>query len=205
MRPSGFVSLLLVACGDGVVSARYPGEPLFELSGLVYYDEGADLPESPLMATILWDRSDEVSLAHQTTLEVETTFPARYRMALYAPPDEDTLSQADPYAPVMAVGAVVLYADDASDGDYDEGDDELIGGSDDVVLVYIAQEASPPALGRAATAGPPDPGLDLDLGFHAVGYEGDCVGQGEVWEVASDEVDLYVSSSEYSPLYGCGG
>lgn len=204
MRPSGFVSLLLTACGDGVVSARYPGEPLFELSGLVYYDEGADLPESPLMATILWDRAEDLALAHQTSLEVETTFPARYRMALYAPPDEDTLSQLDEHAPIMAVGAVALYADAALDGDYDEGDDELVGGSDDVVLVYIAQEASLPEPGRAV-AGPPAPTLDLEVGFHAVGFEGDCVGQGEVWEVASDEVDLYISSAAYTPLYGCGG
>ncbi len=191
---------LLAACGDGVVDGTYPGEQLFELGGLVRYEGGVELPDAPLYVTVLWEPLAEDGYSWLPPLEVETTFPARYALSLYAPPPEHILADAVGQPGGGPVGAVVLFADEGDDGTFDPDQDALAGGTDEVVLLYLSEEWTAEA---PAGSDAPDP-VTFEPGYHAVSFDGGCPGEGPARAEDAAAVDLYVSDAGDAPLFGCG-
>jgi hypothetical protein len=84
MLLSGLGSFLM-GCTDGVADGTYAGEPLMTLSGLVRYTNTNEIPEVPLLATILWQPPSDEDY-YEPPLRVETVFPARYSLSIYEPP-----------------------------------------------------------------------------------------------------------------------
>lgn len=198
MCPSGFVDrarlaslLTLTACGDPLAAGTYPGAPLFELGGTVYTDASEAPPVEGVQVTLLWGPNDEGSW--QESIGVNTTFPARFSLTLYAPPPTDLMS---PLGAGLGVGSPVLYTDDDLDGVFDRDRDTLVGGSDDKLVLYVGDEAEITDTASLWAAEP---------GYHMVRLtEGDCLSTLEAAEETDPQsVDLFLSTQSASPLVGC--
>lgn len=198
MCPSGFVErarlaslLTLTACGDPLADGTYPGSPLFQISGTVYADASQAPPIEGVQVTLLWGPNDEGSW--QESLGLNTTFPSRFELTLYAPPPTDLMS---PLGAGLGVGSPVLYTDDDHDGVFDRDRDTLVGGSEDKLVLYVGDEAEITDTGSQWAA---------ELGYHMVQLtEGDCLSTLEAAEETDPQsVDLFLSTQSASPLVGC--
>ncbi len=198
MPRSGFVSVLALAglsmgCGPGFVDGSYTGEELFRIEGLVRYDESRPVPDETVGTTVLWKAPD--THAGQTASgRVQTTFPARYSLSLYTPPDTEQVEVIDE----MTVGAVVLYHDENGDGER-QGEEPLVGGSPGAALLYTWR-----TLGENQDSGSPV----FEPGFYVIIWEvGACerAGQGHMHVLDPLEFDLYLGTEDYVHFGGCGG
>lgn len=193
MRPSGFASALLLAgCGDGLVDGHYAGVPLFTLSGLVRYEEAEiELPDEAIIAGIMWEGLDEGEVIDLgPALKIETTFPARYTLDIYAPPP----GELEPTLPGAWLANPVLYADSGDDQFFDPAVDEVWGGAQGGWVLYTTEGWTP----EAPDDLPPPPEGQGEIpyfepGFHAVYFADGCPGSSVTAGDASD-FDLYVRS-----------
>ena len=200
MSPSGFADraaplalLSALGCGDPLVDGRYPGEPLFEVAGTVTADADEAPPSEGVRVTALWGPSD--TLDWQGSVGLDTTFPARFALTLYAPPPDGT--DDTPLGPGLSLGALVLYTDDDHDGAFVRDSDSLVGGSEDRLLVYRHEDAE--GAPDSAPSWPDEPGYHM---ARLVG--GDCLtALSTLEEVDPMEVSLYLSTAAAAPLVGC--
>lgn len=207
MRPSGCAELMVAAvlpgaallaamlsgCGDAFVDGTHTGLGLYDLAGVVRYDGDAALPDQDLGVTVLW--SPEEATATQTaTARITTSFPARYAMSIFTPPDlPDAEANGRP-----VFGAIVLYVDADGDGELGESED-LAGGSDDVLLLYAWDSLVSFDTGFAPL---------FDAGYHAVEwFDAACTIEelGPPRPAEPLDTDLTVSLDGYAPFADCGG
>jgi hypothetical protein len=198
MRRSGFASAvacawLLGGCGPGFVHGDYPGEELFRIEGLVRYDESRPVPDTIVGTTVLW--KDAGSEGTQTSNgRVETTFPARYSLSFFTPPDPEVVQVAED----MTVGAVVLFHDDNDDGVRQE-DEPLVGGSPGAALMYTWR-----TLGESEDSGSPL----FEPGYYVIIWEvGACErpASGHMHVLDPMLFDLYLGTDDFVHFGGCGG
>jgi hypothetical protein len=139
-----FASAVLVACGEPLADGGYRGEPLLVVNGSVltnYSPEELGWPDGELRVTLDWAQwaGDGGRTAYDAgELETFTSFPSRYRLHVYLPPPGEAR-----YTPSwatgrrIAVGTPLLYIDRDGDDQWDYRDDPIVGGSEDVVVVYV--------------------------------------------------------------------
>lgn len=139
----GWASLLslLAGCGE-LAGSDYRGEVLLSLAGRVLSDGTEDLEEE-VGVTILWSLQLDQS-AEQQAVVTHTSFPSRYTLELYHPP------QASELQPLMgqewlpaAVGQPILFEDLDRDGLWDQTRERLVGGAFDRAIVWIASIGEP--------------------------------------------------------------
>jgi hypothetical protein len=172
MSAFGFASLVLMGCGDGLVTEDYRGDALFTLAGQVIV-----LPEAPptdtVRISVMWIAPDGKVTSEQSE-ELITEFPAQYWLTLFVPPPDEALNDAP--AGVHARGAVVLFLDENGDDRWDPLQEPTVGSSV-VELAYL-----------------PEPILEFEAGFHVL--EGSPPGAPPDWEKQSSmdpsSVDLYI-------------
>ncbi|MBX2804307.1 MAG: hypothetical protein KTR31_41985 [Myxococcales bacterium] len=153
---------LLGGCGP-LHEAGYPGEPLYVLEGQarstgeMEWLLGPASIDVPVTVGLFWARADRSSLQQQVGLT--TAFPARYELALYEPPPDDTLLQLDWVSQGgVALGLPVLFLDD--DGDGVRSDDEpLVGNAQGFHVLYAERES---------TIESPQGTVDLAAGFQRI-------------------------------------
>lgn len=187
LRP--LVFLALAGCGS-VVDAAWNGVPLLSIEGTVFADDLDPVEADRLRVAILWSRGSQED-AEQTVVTT-TSFPARYRLDVFSPPPQGTLL---PFrgddALRVAMGKPVLYLDQDEDGAWSAEHDRIVGGSFDVLVVFVDP------------AGVKD-GSEWSLrkGFQQMRSTGDPCAEGgdEVLESMSSETDLYVGNL-YPYLY----
>ena len=202
MSRTGCFSLLgLLACGDPLAGAAYKGEELYAIAGTVSDESLVELPADQLRVTILWARPDSGTAPYEPSIEVDTTFPARYRLGLFSPPDAASLNDA-PWGGGVALGVPVLYQDTDGDGSFNDArdGDPVVGGTDQVLLIY-ATETVPVPDGET--------GLEpLAPGFHALEFSGEPCQPDLEHPIAidPDAVELIIAAGlEYEPPIGCEG
>ncbi len=116
-------------------------------------------------------------------------FPARFRLALFAPPDDELVRKVPDGFGELAVAAVLAYLDDDRDMRWDRASEHVVGGAPDRLLV-----STPDGIG-SRLYGP------LGPGFHRLLPVQDCVarpdGSGFETRYAIDrnDLDLFVSMS----------
>ena len=177
---SVLLGLSLVACGDPLVGAGYQGVPLMQLGGQVIIDDVMDEPQGEIRVAVYWSSRGEHGLEHQQETRVGTSFPANYTLTLYTPPPDEVLYQPPHAGAPMAIGVPIVYDDIGGDGGFSDGD-TVLGGSQDVLILYAmeAEEHQPPPDGGGGgpdDTGGPGPGDDpgpgngepLEAGYHAV-------------------------------------
>ncbi len=206
MSPTGFAKALgclglLMGCGDPLATADYKGEALFSLGGTVLDESGGDLPADALRVTILWERPDATVAPYEPSITVETTFPARYQLTLFSPP-ADSAMQSAPWGGSVVMGVPVLYQDGDGDDTFsgDPDVDPIVGGTDEVLLLYTDTAAEPPA---------DDPELPaLAKGFSALELMGDPCEPDLSEPALVDEADVALriaAGLSYQPPLGCEG
>jgi hypothetical protein len=140
----GAIVALLVGCGDGLVDGDYRGEPLLKIQGSVITDsspEELDWPDGELRISLHWAQwSGESGFGSYDSddLETITSFPARYELNVYQPPPQE--ARFSPHWAgdrEIAVGTPLLYVDRNDNFLWDSEDEPMVGGSYDVVAVYL--------------------------------------------------------------------
>lgn len=146
---SRVLPLLLLGCGDPLADHAYRGEVLLTFAGSVINELPPEMLEfniDNMHISVVWltpAKLGGASVADVRGVETLTTFPADYEVHLYQPPPEDAIYQA-PWGSEarVAVAAPVLFLDDDGDGIWDEGVEQVVGGSFDVVGVWSVDEAT---------------------------------------------------------------
>ncbi|MEN0062287.1 MAG: hypothetical protein AAGA48_09050 [Myxococcota bacterium] len=154
-----FVEWWFFAFGCGsVVDGAYLGEPLFRLDGNVFEDE-LDASTVEVSVAIVWTQAASPEVRSQPVL-VQTSFPARYTLDVFAPPDPSAVQPLSGTAGVeAAVGDIVLFDDQDGDARWG-GEEPILGGAFEAALVWVDPNDPPPALGLDL--------LDLQPGYNVV-------------------------------------
>ena len=171
--------LLLLACGDALVDRRYKGEPLLKVRGSVISDftpEELELTDGPLAVALDWAELDESTSAPRVSAVVTTDFPARYTLRLYEPPPDRAYFDA-PWSEGarVAVATPILYMDEDRDGTWDAGEEQVVGGAHDIVLLHTRK---PLRIDAVEPPGTPsawgEPGAPRDRRLTALARASDC-------------------------------
>lgn len=157
-----FVELLFLALGCGsVADGDYLGEPLFRLEGRVLEDE-FDATDSDVSVALVWAQVPLREVQSQP-VRVRTSFPARYTIDVYAPPEPEAVQPLSGASDVQAaVGEIVLFDDADGDGRW-SGTETILGGAFDAVLMWI----DPASLAAAEAALP----FAVQAGYNLVGRQ----------------------------------
>jgi hypothetical protein len=125
----------MAGCGS-LVGTDYRGEVLLELEGTVLSDGTLPL-EGDVGVTLLWSLDIDTD-AQQSSVVASTSFPSRYTLQLFHPPQSgafiDLFGQDWLEA---AVGQPILYMDHDGDGRWDRGEEEVVGGAFDRAVIWI--------------------------------------------------------------------
>jgi hypothetical protein len=152
------VAAIGVAC-DVAVDGAYRGTPLFSIEGSVRVELSTqDLGRTPsgtLRVALFWSSADTLTESLNITGEeqdVETTgaFPARYALTLYEPPLDRLISNHVGASGSFAYASLMAYVDENNDGRWDRGQEPLVGGAFDRVLIYAPNGVSAPGFGMLA-------------------------------------------------------
>jgi hypothetical protein len=130
---------LLLAAGCGpLADAEYRGELLFTLEGTVYAEAGSLSRDADVRVALFWAHGADAR--EEQAVVVQTAFPARYTLELYAwPPPEVRFAGAS--GGEYAIGTPLLYQDLDGDQRYDPDRERLVGGSPEIVVVFAEEEA----------------------------------------------------------------
>ncbi|TNE91285.1 MAG: hypothetical protein EP330_05740 [Deltaproteobacteria bacterium] len=190
-------AVLLGGCG-GLASGGWPGDVLHEVRGSVFVDPGdpaAAWPDDPLRVAVFWAGADGQANTEQAVV-VETEFPARYELALHAPPPEEVRFES-PWAQTrVAVGMPMLYLDFNGNERWDEASEPLAGGAFELAILY-AEDASWE--------------MGFEQGFQTVWLAADVCApkpptDTEMFPVPGEPVDLYVGEYwSYVRDWNCDG
>ncbi|MBX2802274.1 MAG: hypothetical protein KTR31_31630 [Myxococcales bacterium] len=132
--------LLWAGCGS-VVDGAYLGEPLFRIEGNVFEDE-LDASTAEVSVAIVWPRAATAEARSQPVL-VQTSFPARYTLDVFNPPDPSTLQPLSGATGVEAsVGDIVLFDDLDEDDRWGSGE-PILGGAFEAALVWVDPDTPP--------------------------------------------------------------
>jgi len=204
--------VLSFGCGDALVDGAYRGRELFVVEGWVRLDgdsagisvePDADEPASdpkddkarsgPLRVALFWAPAKGSGFRFEGAVEQDVAtdglFPARFRLALFAPPEAALVKPVADGFGDLAVAVVLAYLDDDQDQRWDRDSEQVVGGAPDSLLVYTPLGVGSRLYG---TLGP---------GFHRLVPIQDCVarpdGSGFETRYAIDtsDVDLFVSLS----------
>ncbi len=155
-RFARFAPLLALGCGT-VVGGTYRGEVMLEIEGDVFVESPLAL-DSAVGVAVLWTKGGAETSRYQTAT-VDTSFPARYRLRLYRPPDRSTRVRLMGHEGIEAsIGTIVLFEDRDGDGRWAGAEAEpIVGGAFDSAVVWVDDpDALREVLGPAAQAGIPD-------------------------------------------------
>jgi hypothetical protein len=136
--------LLLVGCGDPLVSADYRGEPIFRLTGVIEsVGPGAVAlgDGEQALVSMFWNTDlsrQPPALVAQDSVSSAITFPSTFEIRVFDPPAEVHLVAADPR---FGVGLMLVFVDADADHLYDAGE-RMIGGNLNKAVVW-AHEAVP--------------------------------------------------------------
>lgn len=128
--------MLVLGCGDPLVEGDYRGEPLIEIEGTINVAADSELTSSEqdmVRVGLLW-----VGAAEQADVQgsAESSFPARYRMKLFARPPDRAMVQLPDRDGLYGTARIVLYID--ADGDEQlDALERVVGASTDKVLTYF--------------------------------------------------------------------
>lgn len=195
---SAAVCGLLQGCGDGLYDATYAGEPLFEISGVVRYETDEELPTDTLDVTIAWGMLASEEQAYESLVEVETAFPGRYSLRVFAPPPDETLQASDAGIGI-AFGVPLLVLRDTDPP-------EPVGGSSTFILIYVESEIVPPDDAPLTPDGTAPP--TWAAGFQVAEIrDGQCADTKLPYsQGVADAVDLYVTADvSASAFIDCAG
>lgn len=205
MRPAFIVTSLLAlsACGDPLVDGAYRGEALYTLEGWVRLDtDDASLPlesmaaatssdSGPLRVALFWApaKGSDFHLDGAVEQDVATDglFPARFRLALFSPPEDELVKAVADGAGDLATAVVLAYLDADRDGRWDRGVEAVVGGAAETLIAYTTSGVQSRLYGALAP------------GFHRLEPFRECVpspdGQGfeARYRIDEGDVDLWVA------------
>lgn len=149
-------------CGCGELEAgSWLGEPMFEIAGEISAKAGALEGRGPgtLRVALYWlgarDAMDPAAVV------VEGAFPARYTMRLYAPPAARALRSLPDAQERIAVARILVYLDQDDDARWDPELEPVLGGSEQLGLIWAPADVRGGALGQ------------VRAGFHLTAF-GSC-------------------------------
>lgn len=192
------------ACGDALVDGAYRGEALYLLEGWVRLDAAdaslpldaaaaatADTGSGPLRVALFWAPAKGSGFALEGAVEQDVAtdglFPARFRLALFAPPDDELVKPVIDGVGDLAVAVVLAYIDNDRDRTWDRDSEPVVGGAPENLIVYTPEGVQSRLYGA------------LGAGFHRLIPIRDCVprpdGTGFEVRYAIDrsDIDLFVS------------
>lgn len=188
----------LAACGAPLHGADYPGQPMMQLAGQVLIEDPLPTPQGEVRVAVFWSSQGEHGEQHQQETAVSTAFPARYSLTLYTPPPDEVLYQPPHMSSPAAVGLPMLYDDVDLDGVFD-ATEQLLGGSQDVLILYALESMGhlpPPGDDTDEpeddTDDPPvgDPPNPLEPGYHAVRQLGSSCDEDDLVLTEVDPADV---------------
>lgn len=191
----GAVATGLAGCGDAAVDGRWPGEPLYTITGWVELEsattsaiDDTQRASGELRVGIFWAPTKGIDFQLETAVEQDVstagTFPARFTVTLYEPPPDALLHPVIDGSGELAQALLLAYLDQDGDGAWDRASEPLIGGASQRLLLYTPGGIVSDSFGQ------------LGPGFHRVTPSGDC--GGGVARFAVDktaDVELAVSMS----------
>ncbi len=168
----------VAACGDAIVGAGYQGEPMMMLSGQVLVEEEMREASGEIRVALFWSSPEGTNgPQHEQEVAITTSFPAHYALTLYTPPPDEVLYQPEHVESPVAIGLVMLYEDVDGDELFDSGVEEVLGGSQDVLVLFNpeAMEHHPPPEDDTSAPIPedtdeprPEENGAIEPGYHAV-------------------------------------
>lgn len=177
---------LAQGCGDGLYDATYPGEPLFEISGVVRYETDEDLPTDTLDVAIVWGAAAGEEQVFESLIKVETAFPGRYALQIFAPPPDDTMRDSETGVGV-AFGVPLLVLRDTDPP-------EPVGGSSSFIVLYLESEMVPPDDAPPLPNGEAPPIWPAGFQIAEIQPEQCADTKLPYTQAAADSVDLYVTA-----------
>jgi hypothetical protein len=195
-----------VACGDPLVDASYQGEPLMVLAGQVLLEDALPALEGQVRVALFWSSQGEHGQQHEQQVAISTSFPSRYELTLYTPPPDEVLYQPPHVPSPVGIALPMLYEDVDGDGVYSSGSEQVLGGSQDVLVLFNADflehrppedDDDPPPADTGTLPGPLEPGYHAvrqledscdhdDLVLIEVDPENVAMAIGELWGVQFD-------------------
>ncbi len=157
----------LASCGDPLVVADYPGEPLLDIEGPMRIEAIGELQgaEGPLRLAVFWARAADAPEGFGRTEfdDQRVSFsdlPGDFAARIYLPPLPESMLELDGQR--VGLGNLIIYVDIEGDGRFDPGVDAPVGSSRDHLLLYVDGETAMPGLGTLAR------------GFHLLAIERDA-------------------------------
>lgn len=138
MSASGFASLALLACSEGLVDSSYRGEPLFEMSGQVLVDADSP-PGDGIRISFKWLAPDGTDRGAETPEALTTRFPAQYWLALFVPPPDEAFKEATDAAPAHALSRPILFGDRNGNDLWDPREEHPVGDGGEVHLIWLEE------------------------------------------------------------------
>jgi len=194
----------LCACGDPLEGAAYQGEPLMTLSGQVLLEEALPELSGEVRVALFWSSQGGHGQQHEQQVAIATSFPSSYTLTLYTPPPDKVLYQPPHASGPVGIAVPMLYEDLDGSGLYDQASEQVLGGSQDVLVLWSAEALHP----REAGDGPPDTGTqgganqgegppdELEPGYHAVQQLGSSCDQGQLALSLADPDEVALAIGE---------
>lgn len=208
MRPATIVASLLVlpvglaTCGDPLVDGAYRGQALFTLEGWVRLDsESTSLPlesmsaattstTGPLRVSLFWAPAKGSGLhldgAVEQDVATDGLFPARFRLALFEPPEDDLVQAVGDGTGDLAASVLLAYLDADRDGSWDRGVEAVVGGAPQTLIVYTPTGVQSRLYGALA------PGFHRLEPFRECVPSPDGLGFEARYRIDPGDIDLYV-------------
>ncbi len=162
------MAVLLLACGDPIVTGAYRGEALLTLEGAVLVERGEvgdDELESTLgtlRVSLFWSRHAGQQIDGPAVSPIEqqvfasAAFPARYALSIFRPPPDAVLVAPPDGEGRYAIALVLAYIDLDRDQRWTPRVDRLVGGARDRGVLYTPDGAQSAYFG------------DRSPGFHRI-------------------------------------
>lgn len=199
LRSMGFLGVVaLVGCGDPVVGTEYAGKPLFTLGGTVMYDEDGSLGDHEVYVVVLYEALTDSGYTYLPPYRLQTSFPADYVVEFFEPPAEEIFKPAPDDRGEMALGSIMVYLDEDGSGSFDPEADALVGGNNNIILLYVTEDWPEHETPRGLTSDA------LEPGFQVVYVEGGCPGEAPIDVVDPMSVTLYVDDDYADRRDDCG-
>lgn len=191
----------LLGCGS-LVGTDYRGTPLLTIEGEILSDGSVPASASDNVAVAMLWSVDLEAPTDQQSVVASTSFPSRYRLAMYHPPPSRASQQilGQPWLEGL-VGQPALFRDLDGDGTWDSEVEPQVGGAFDRAILWVTRRDEPPAEFDWAPSG---------LGFHIVDVEPrPCEAVDEtslgLLEVAEGVVDLRMTVLPQWRDWDCDG
>lgn len=129
---------LLAGCGDPIAGVGYRGEPLLTLQGEVLNAEPLGALDGQPSVAVFWSAGPDREGSVEQAVEVETQFPAFYKLYLYLPPPDEVMHEGGRGdGMVGTVGVVLLYVDEDTDGALSPEDEPVIGAGEGSIVTWF--------------------------------------------------------------------